>query len=309
VPPMQHLVSDWLGDAIMDGSTQPLVCVSVSGCTISTTDEVQPLSAETKSLLVLEDTLCNASPASSRAAPAVFEELDTVLTTTEVAFVEKTSSRPAANDHDPFAACKNTSRKVTGHISDEQLLQDVYIVGSEGPSEMEGNIGDRLRRAVMDGHTNTVMGLFKECNSSTKEVKCCDRVASEAVVDRFAALSELQSTQENSHSNRYFPESLQNIVSPQQLSELSSQRLLQMKAMVSHAIHQHSEAPATSSAPESHASQQFGDVLMAFQEKNPSWDDKHRRAPTKKKDPTTKEFGDLIESFNEKNAISGFKSS
>jgi len=180
----------------------------------------------------------------------------------------------------------------------------------EATTEMEGNIGDRLRRAVLDGHTNAVMGLFKECNSPKKEVKCCDRAAAKAVVDRFAALSELQPIQPpTSDSNRYFSEPLRDIVSPQQLSELSSKHILQMNVMASHATQQHSEAPATSSAPESHASQQFGDVLMAFHEKNPSWDDNRKRAPTKRRDPAAKEFGDLIASFKEKNAISGFKSS
>merc|ERR1712060_780947 len=109
-----------------------------------------------------------------------------------------------------------------------------------------------------------------------------------------------------SHSNRYISEPLRDVVSPQQLSELSSKHRVQMNAMVSCAFQQHSEAPATASAPESYASQQFGDVLMAFHEKNPSWDDNRKRAPTKRRDPTAKEFGDLIASFNEKHAISGF---
>lgn len=335
VQPVQQLAIDWLGDAIVDSTqpvvcgsvsgcttllgdaidgTQPTVCSSMSGCTTFTNDEVQPASAETNSLLVLEDGLCDASPASGLAAPTVFEELGAVLAAAEVASAETTSSRQAADDHDPFAVCKNTcdgiSRKVTGHVSDEQLLQDVYIAGSAGMPEMEGNIGDRLRQAVMDGRTNAVMGLFNECNSSKKQVTRCEQAASAAVADRFAALSELQSTQAPTlPSNGYTSEPVRDIVSPQQLSELSSQHLLRMNAMVSHAMQQHGEVPATSSAPESHTSQEFGDVLMAFHEKNPSWDDKHRQAPTKRKDPTTKEFGDLIASFNEKNAISGFKSS
>lgn len=338
VPPVQQLASDWLGDAIVDNTqpvvcssvsgcttllgdaiddgTQPTVCSSMSGCTTFTNDEVQPASAETNSLFVLEDGLCDASLAASPAAPTVFEELGVVLAAAEVASAEKTSSRQAADDHDPFAVCRDTcggiSRKVTGHVSDEQLLQDVYIAGSAGTPEMEGNIGDRLRQAVMDGRTNAVMGLFNECNSSKKQVTRCERVASAAAADRFAALNELQSTQAPTlASNGYTSEPVRDIVLPQQLSELSSQHLLRMNAMVSHAMQQHNEVPAASSSvPESQTSQQFGDVLMAFHEKNPSWDDKPKQqAPTKRRDPTTKEFGDLIASFNEKNAISGFKSS
>jgi len=301
VPAVQQSVSDWLGDAIVEGSTQPVVCASESGCTSSTMDEVQPTSGERESLLVFEGP-CHESPASRLAAPTMLEELGAVLASSEV------SGRQAADNHDPFAACNHTcdriEREAIGRISDEQLLQDVYITGNDG------NIGDRLRRAVMDGSTNAVMGLFKECNSTKKQVKCHDRAAPEAVADRFAALRELQSTQASaSHSNRYVSGAAQDIMSPRVLSELSSQHLVQMNAMVSHAIQQHGKTHATSTAPESHASQQFGDVLTAFHEKNPSWNDKHRHAPAKRRDPTAKEFGDLIASFSEKNEISGFKSS
>jgi len=131
-------------------------------------------------------------------------------------------------------------------------------------------------------------------------------------------------------------------MSPQRLDEMPAEHLADLHAMVTRALQQRTQAgigsspvqpvgwctPAAQQVPRvqdlrHHAAReelpfqppQFGDVLAAFHEKNPSWEDKHSSTAPKAMDSSgssdreqPKDFDDLLAAFHKRNPIVGFNS-